>query len=135
MTSEERQKNVLRFVYALKSLSNDLTELKEVSNFKHYGDAELKEAIGDLISLMPFLMRKWRGSDDLEGKLYLNENNELELAKRISGCPAGSDIEINVCSTWIKTKVESVGKTFYAAGLKGFPLVGVLARMSIEEKK
>lgn len=130
MTDKERQQNVLRLVYALDSLSKENTELCKLSGLLNYKPELLKEAISDLVQLMPWLMRKWTGSDVLEGKLYLNENGELELVKHLSGCASGSEIEINVCGTWLKTKVESVGKTFFATGLKGFPLVGVLARIT-----
>lgn len=135
MTDKERQQNVLRFVYALRSCSGNLSELQTVETFKHYDKEQLKEAICDLVQLMPWLMRKWTGSDNLEGKLYLNENGEFELVKCLHGCPSGSDIEVYVCGTWLKTKIEPVGKTFYAAGLKGFSLVGVLARIPESEAK
>ena len=135
MTDKEKQQSVLRFVYALNSLLKEDTELRKLAGLVNEKPEPLKETICGLVSLMPWLMRKWTGSDSIEGKLYLNENGELELAQRLSGCTAGSEIEVNVCGTWLKSKIESVGKTFYAAGLKGFPLVGVLARIPGSEAK
>lgn len=131
---QRRQQSVLRFVYALNSLSKEDTELRKLAGLVNEKPETLKETICDLVKLMPWLMRKWTGSDNLEGKLYLNENGELELVQRLSGCAVGSEIEVNVCGTWLKTKLESVGKTLYATGLKGFPLVGVLARIPNETK-
>ncbi len=135
MTDKERQQNVLRFVYALNSLLKEDTDLRKLAGLVNEKPEPLKETVCDLVKLMPYLTRHWEGSDVLEGKLYQNENGELELAQRLSGCTAGSEIEVNVCGTWLKTKIESVGKTFYAAGLKGFPLVGVLARIPESEAK
>ena len=134
MTDKERQQSVLRFVYALNSLLKEDTDLKKLAGLVNEKPEILKETLNDLVKLMPWLMRKWTGSDCIEGKLYLNENGELELAQRLSGCAAGSEIEVNVCGTWLKTKLEAVGKTLHAAGLKGLPLVGVLARIPGEAK-
>ena len=135
MTDKEKQQSVLRFVYALNSLIKEDTDLRKLAGLVNEKPETLKETICGLIALMPFLTRKWTGSDSIEGKLYLNENGELELAQRLSGCAAGSEIEVNVCGTWLKTKLEAVGKNLHAAGLKGFPLVGVLARIPNEDKK
>ena len=135
MTAKEKQQSVLRFVYALNSLGKEHTDLCKLAGLVGFKPEELKETISDLVSLMPWLNRKWEGLDVPEGKLYMNENGELELAQRLTGCASGSDIEVNVCGTWLKTKIETVGKTFYAAGLKGFPLVGVLARVPESEDK
>ncbi len=134
MTDKERQQSVLRFVYALNSLLKEDTDFHKLCGLVNEKPEILKETLNDLIKLMPWLMRKWEGSDNLEGKLYLNEKGELELAQRLSGCAAGSEIEVNVCGTWLKTKIEAVGKTLHAAGLKGLPLVGVLARIPNETK-
>ena len=135
MTDKERQQSVLRFVYALNSLLKYDTDFHKLCGLVNESPERLKETVSDLVQLMPYLTRKWTGSDVLEGKLYQNENGELELMKRLSGCTAGTEIEVNVCGAWLKTKIEAVGKTFYAEGLKGFPLVGVLARIPKSEAK
>ena len=135
MTDKERQQNVLLFVYALNSLIKENIDLCKLAGLIFQNSDQVKEAIIDLVSLMPEAMKHWTGSDNLEGKLYMNESGELELMKRLSGCASGTAIEVYVCGQWLKTKVEAVGKTFYAEGLKGFPLVGVLARIPGSEAK
>ena len=89
MTDKERQQSVLRFVYALNSLLKEDTDFHKLCGLVNEKPEILKETLNDLIKLMPWLMRKWEGSDNLEGKLYLNEKGELELAQRLSGCEIG----------------------------------------------
>lgn len=62
-----------------------------------------------------------------EGKLYKNEYGKYEIDEwHWFSCGAG--IELCLCGTWVSTRIEHDETDYYAVGLKGLKLDGLLAR-------
>ena len=63
-----------------------------------------------------------------EGKLHKNERGRYELDEETQFV-CGSVIELKVCETWVKTRIEHDGTDYYAVGLRGLKLDGLEARI------
>ena len=62
-----------------------------------------------------------------EGKLYKNECGKFEIDEwHWFSC--GNCVELFLCGTWVSTRIEHDGEDYYAVGLKGLKLDGLLAR-------
>ena len=62
-----------------------------------------------------------------EGKLYKNSYGKYEINEYDPfGC--GRVIELELCGTWVRTRIEHDGDDYYAVGLKGLKLDGLKAR-------
>ncbi|MBS1401307.1 MAG: DUF5348 domain-containing protein [Firmicutes bacterium] len=62
-----------------------------------------------------------------EGKLHKNERGRYELDEDTQ-FTCGSGIELKVCETWVKTRIEHDGTDYYAVGLRNLKLDGMTAR-------
>lgn len=62
-----------------------------------------------------------------EGKLYKNDCGKYEIDDW-EWFSCGSVIELCLCGTWVRTRIEHDGNDYYAVGLKGLKLDGLLAR-------
>ena len=67
-----------------------------------------------------------------EGKLYVNENGRMAIDERTE-FHCGDPISVCVMGVWLDTRIEMTFDTdeWYAVGLRGMSLVGVLARCKI----
>lgn len=64
-----------------------------------------------------------------EGILYVDSNGRYAIDDYHVLC-CGSCVELYVCGKWLKTSIEADSNgRYYAVGLKGLPLAGVLARV------
>ncbi len=71
----------------------------------------------------------------LKGKLYLNDNDRLA----IEGCNGyeyefhcGYCVELFLCNKWFTTRIEAdYNGNYYAVGLYGLKLEGVMARVQV----
>jgi len=63
-----------------------------------------------------------------EGRLYLNFEKRYALDD-LTYFTCGSPIEIFFNGSWFRTRIEHDSKQYYAVGLKGICLVGLLARV------
>ncbi len=62
-----------------------------------------------------------------EGKLYRNEQGKFEIDEwHWFSC--GCTVDLCLCGTWVHTRIEHDGDDYYAVGLKGLQLDGLLAR-------
>ena len=62
-----------------------------------------------------------------QGKLYKNEFGKFEIDEwHWFSC--GSRIELLLCDVWVCTRIEHDGNDYYAVGLKGLKLDGLIAR-------
>lgn len=62
-----------------------------------------------------------------EGKLHKNERGRYELDENTQ-FTCGCGIELKICDTWVKTRIEHDGADYYAVGLRGMKLDGMTAR-------
>ena len=62
-----------------------------------------------------------------EGKLHKNERGRYELDEETQFA-CGSGIELKICETWVKTRIEHDGTDYYAVGLRFLKLEGMTAR-------
>lgn len=62
-----------------------------------------------------------------EGRLQKNERGRYELDENTQ-FTCGSGIELKICDTWVKTRIEHDGSDYYAVGLRGMKLDGMTAR-------
>ena len=62
-----------------------------------------------------------------EGKLHKNERGRYELDENTQ-FTYGCGIELKICETWVKTRIEHDGSDYYAVGLRGMKLEGMTAR-------
>lgn len=67
----------------------------------------------------------------VEGVLYLNENERLAVDDWHE-LHCGWGVALKLCGKWVKTRIEAdMNGKYYAVGLKGLPLEGVLARVRV----
>lgn len=68
----------------------------------------------------------------LTGKLYLNENDRLALDEWHE-LHCGNCLQLKLCDKWVNTRIEADFYTgeWYAVGLRGLKLEGVLARIFV----
>lgn len=69
----------------------------------------------------------------IKGKLYLNDNDRLAL-EQCNGYEyefhCGYGVELFLCGKWLSTRIEADHDgIYYAVGLHGLPLEGVMARV------
>lgn len=62
-----------------------------------------------------------------EGKLHKNERGRYELDEETQFV-CGSVIELKVCETWVKTRIEHDGTDYHAVELWDMNLEGMTAR-------
>ena len=62
-----------------------------------------------------------------EGRLQKNERGRYELDENTQ-FTCGCWIELKICETWVKTRIEHEGSDYYAVGLRGMKLDGMTAR-------
>lgn len=63
-----------------------------------------------------------------EGRLYVNYEGRYALDD-LTYFTCGSSIEIFFNGSWLNTTIEHDSKQYYAVGLKGISLAGLLARV------
>lgn len=68
-----------------------------------------------------------------KGKLYLNDNDRLAIDDGCNGeyeFHCGYGVELFLCNKWLSTRIEAdVHGNYYAVGLRGLKLEGVMARV------
>ena len=62
-----------------------------------------------------------------EGKLYKNSCGRYEIDDWTE-FTCGDVLELELCGTWVRTRIEHDGVDYYAVGLKGLKLDGLKAR-------
>ena len=68
----------------------------------------------------------------MEGKLYRNECGKFEIDD-FHWFSCGCRIELCLCGVWVLTRIEHDGNDYYAVGLKGLKLDGLLARNPLDK--
>lgn len=63
----------------------------------------------------------------MEKKLYKNADGRYALSD-YEYFTSGSAIELKLCGQWVRTVIEHDGNDYYAVGLNGLVLEGLVAR-------
>ncbi len=85
------------------------------------------------ITILPKSVKRDNKTEEkyVEGILYKNKVGRYEINKEY-GLYDGSEVELQLCGTWVKTKILLLeGVKYYAEGLNGMSLTNVLARIKL----
>lgn len=74
-------------------------------------------------------------NEQKKGKpLYKNGNGRYAL-DQWTELTCGCHVELKIGDEWVKVRIEHDGDDYYAVGLRGFCLVGILARIPEKEER
>lgn len=91
-----------------------------------------KVDLSDAITILPRVEKKDGKviARFIEGRLKKTEYGRYEIDET-HGLFDGSQVELCLCGTWVKTNIKLSGEKYSAEGLKGLQLAGIMARIRL----